>query len=86
MQVLIVMFIFSVFDWKYPFLGKSGQTLYEKLSFLKIPAQAFEAGGFLNIFLRFWGFEACSFIKNHLIKKNSYVFTRRKIAFTSWSI
>ena len=56
MQVLIVMFIFSVFDWKYPFLGKSGQTLYEKLSFLKIPAQAFEARGFLNIFLRFWGF------------------------------
>ena len=30
--------------------------LQEKSAFLKIAAQAFEAGDFLNIFLRFWGF------------------------------
>ena len=30
--------------------------LKEKLVFTKITAQAFEAGNFLNIFLRFWGF------------------------------
>ena len=30
--------------------------LQEKSAFLKIPAQAYEAGDFLNIFLRFWGF------------------------------
>ena len=28
----------------------------EKSTFLKIAAQAFEAGNFLNIFLRFWVF------------------------------
>ena len=30
--------------------------LYEKSAFLKIAAQTFEVGDFLNIFLRFWGF------------------------------
>ena len=30
--------------------------LYKKSVLLKIAAQAFEAGNFLSIFLRFWGF------------------------------
>ena len=30
--------------------------LSEKSAFLKTAAQAFEAGDFLNIFIRFWGF------------------------------
>ena len=30
--------------------------LQQKSAFLKIKAQAFEAGDFLSIFLRFWGF------------------------------
>ena len=42
---------------------------YEKSAFLKIAAQAFEAGDFLNIFLRFWGFSGTFLIKNFLIKK-----------------
>ena len=37
-------------------LESSSRELLEKPSFLKIAAQAFETGGFLNIFLRFWGF------------------------------
>ena len=37
--------------------------------FLKIAAQAFEAGDFLKIFLRFLGFEAHFVIKIFLIKK-----------------
>ena len=32
------------------------KSLQEKSAFLKISAQAFEAGDFLNIFLRFSGF------------------------------
>ena len=38
--------------------------------FLKIPAQAFEAGDFPNIFLTFGVFEAQFLIKIFLIKKN----------------
>ena len=34
-------------------LESSSRELLEKPSFLKIAAQAFETGGFLNIFLRF---------------------------------
>ena len=37
--------------------------------FAKIAAQAFEAGDFLNIFLRFWGFEVHFLVKIFLIKK-----------------
>ena len=33
----------------------------------KNPAQAFEAGDFLNIFLRFWDFEAHFLIKIYLL-------------------
>ena len=38
--------------------------------FLKIEAQAFEAGDFLNIFLRFWGFWSSFSYKNCSYKKN----------------
>ena len=47
--------------------------LKEKLAFLKSVAQAFEAGDFLSILLRFWGLflikKAHFLIKNNLIKK-----------------
>ena len=42
--------------------------------FLKIAAQAFEAGDFLNIFLRFWGFSG-SFSYNHFSYKEQVQFT-----------
>ena len=42
--------------------------LSEKSAFLKIAAQAFEVGDFLNIFLRFLVFEAHFHIKMFLIK------------------
>ena len=42
------------------------------MAFLKIAAQAFEAGDFLNILLRFGVFEAHFLIKNFLIKKDVY--------------
>ena len=44
----------------------------EKSAFLKIAAEAFEAADFLNIFLRFLGFEAHFLIKIFLLKKNVY--------------
>ena len=37
--------------------------------FAKIAVELFEAGDFLNVFLRFWGFEAHFLIKIFLIKK-----------------
>ena len=37
--------------------------IFEKLEFLKITAQAFEAGDLPNIFVRFWVFEAHFLIK-----------------------
>ena len=40
--------------------------------FLKIAAQAYEAGDFLNILLRFGVFEAHFLIKNFLTKKDVY--------------
>ena len=42
--------------------------------FLKIAAQAFEAGDFLNIFLRFWGFSG-SFSYNQFSYKEHVQFT-----------
>ena len=42
--------------------------------FLKIAAQAFEAGDFVNIFKGFWVFEAYFLIKIFLMKKNVYIF------------
>ena len=51
--------------------------LKEKLAFLKSVAQAFEAGDFLSILLRFWGLflikKAHFLIKNNLIKKKTYI-------------
>ena len=38
---------------------------------LKIAAQAFEAGEFLKIFLKFWVFEAHFLEKNLVIKKEN---------------
>ena len=40
----------------------------KKSGFLKAAAQAFEAGDFLDIVLRFWVFEAYFLIKRFLIK------------------
>ena len=37
--------------------------LLEKSAFLKITAQAFVAGDFLNILLRFWGVFTAHFLK-----------------------
>ena len=42
------------------------------MAFLKIAAQAFEAGDFLNILLRFGVFEAHFLIKTFLTKKDVY--------------
>ena len=39
--------------------------LYEKWAFLKTAAQAFEAGDFLNISLRFWWFLRLIFVKKN---------------------
>ena len=49
--------------------------LWEKTTFLKISAQAFEAGDFLNVFLRFLGFWD-SFSSKHFsyVKKNVYYY------------
>ena len=51
--------------------------LKEKLAFLKSVAQAFEAGDFLSILLRFWGLflikKAHFLIKNNLIKKKTCI-------------
>ena len=44
--------------------------------FLQIAAQAFEAGDFLNIFLRFWGFSG-SFSYNHFSYKEHVQFTTK---------
>ena len=41
----------------------------QKSVFLKIAAQAFETRDFLNVFLRFWVFEAFFLLKFFLIKK-----------------
>ena len=43
--------------------------LQEKSAFLKIAAQAFEAGDFLNIFFRFLGFWGSFSYKNFSLKK-----------------
>ena len=43
--------------------------LYEKSAFLKIAAHTFEAGDFLNIFLRHWSFWGFCY-KNLPYKKN----------------
>ena len=51
--------------------------LLEKSAFLKIAAQASEAGDFLNIFLRFWGicgsftYRNFSYIKKTCIRKRN---------------
>ena len=42
--------------------------------FLKITAQAFEAGDFLNIFLKFGGFRSSFSYKKSSYKKNMYSF------------
>ena len=42
-------------EWSFKYKKKLKKIL-EKSAFLKIPAQALEAGNFLNIFLRFLGF------------------------------
>ena len=52
------------------------QRALRKSAFLKITAQAFEAGDFLNIFLRFLGFSGSFFLyflykKKHVFKYNS---------------
>ena len=51
--------------------------LKEKLAFLKSVAQAFEAGDFLSILLRFWSLflikKAHFLIKNNLIKKKTCI-------------
>ena len=36
--------------------------------FLKVAAQAFESGDFLNIFLRFWGFLRLIFLEGSDVK------------------
>ena len=68
--------------------------LKEKLAFLKSVAQAFEAGDFLSILLRFWGLflikKAHFLIKNNLIKKKNmyigYIWNTQIIQFTNfWS-
>ena len=43
--------------------------IFEKLEFLKITAQAFEAGDLPNIFVRFWGFWGSFSYKTFRIKK-----------------
>ena len=45
--------------------------LQQKSALLKIAAQTFEAGHFLNNFLRFWVFEAHFLIKIFIIKKTN---------------
>ena len=56
MQNSMVMFTFSVFNWKYTFWENLALKIKEKSAFLKIAPQAFQTGDFLNIFIRFWGF------------------------------
>ena len=46
--------------------------LLEKSVLLKIATQAFEAGGFLNIFLRFWAFWGSFSYQNFCYKRNVY--------------
>ena len=68
----MVMFTFSVFNWKYTFWENLARKIKEKSAFLKIASQAFQTGDFLNIFIRFWGFWGSLFIKIFLIKKNFF--------------
>ena len=58
----------------------------EKSAFLKIVAQAFEAGDFLNIFLRFSGFWGLFSYKNFSYKKKKRVQTYILIFLKVYSI
>ena len=48
------------------------RALRKKISVLKSAAQAFEAGYYLNILLRFWAFRGSFSYKNFSYKKNVY--------------
>ena len=55
-----------------PLIMKTEKNLraLRKICAFEIAAQALDAGGFLNIFFKFWGFEAHFLINIFRIKKN----------------
>ena len=52
--------------------------------FLKIEAKAFEAGDFLNIFLRFWGFWGSFSCKNFSYKKKACIVSNENFHYKQW--
>ena len=64
-------------------LLKNSRKNQQKSAFIKIAAQAFQAGDFLDIFLMFWGFLRLDFFKKKILIKRTHKFSVGEASSTS---